>query len=341
MTAPMGAIRIAVGLALALLAAPGAAAADDDFPPGEWKGTNGQDRAVKFAADPSGVHIFSTRLALTCAGGAKSTVRIWIPHIHLDLEATRGQFMYTRRRGSDDVLRVTGILAGAIATGTVSRRKGRCRSGVRPWTAAHSGAGGPGHDHHSDPNMRVGNHAPYPAVELASARNRRRADALRLATNAAAWRFATVALAESRGYIADPTITPVYRPGIVHFRKNRVHFWGRVLEPRRPQALIFWCPPAGECHLVALMYRAPPDSRPPTYGGLIGWHRHSLKGTWMTHVWLTGDVGSALAQCVPFNAITAYNPLVAFEPYRADIPGLDEPCSDTAGLAAPAPQASG
>ena len=89
----MGAIRIAVGLALALLAAPGAAAADDDFPPGEWKGTNGQDRAVKFAADPSGVHIFSTRLALTCAGGVKTTVRIWIPHIHLELEATPGQFM--------------------------------------------------------------------------------------------------------------------------------------------------------------------------------------------------------------------------------------------------------
>jgi hypothetical protein len=188
-----------------------------------------------------------------------------------------------------------------------------------------------GHD--SDPRLMAGNHAPYPPLELASARNRRRAEALRAATLAAAPRYATVALAEGKGYVADPTITPIYRPGIVHYRKNGPSFWGRVLEPRRPQALIFWCPPAGECSLVAFMYRVPADRRPPTYGGILGWHRHGLRGTWMTHVWLTNDTRSSLAQCVPFNAVTAFNPLVVFEPYRADVPGIDEPCPDTAGYA--------
>ena len=331
----MGSIRLAVALAL-VLALPPAARASDDFAPGEYKGANAQGLAVKFAADPSGVHIFSTRLKLRCGDGEKRTQRVWIPHMHLNLDASGGQFAYERRRASRDVLEVTGTLAGAVATGTVSRRKGPCASGIRTWTAVESGAGGRGtHQHDMDPRLMAGNHAPYPALELASARNRRRAEALRLATIAAAPRYATVALAEHAGYIADPNITPVYRPGIVHYRKHGPSFWGRVLEPRRPQALIFWCPPAGECSLVAFMYRVPADRRPPTYGGIIGWHRHGVRGTWMTHVWLTNDVTSSLAQCVPFNAVAAFNPLVAYERYRADIPGIDEPCPDTAGFAAP------
>ena len=335
----MAAIRVAVWPVLALLAAPAAAAGAEVFPPGTYKGANGQERAVEFAADPSGVHVFTTRLKLTCRDGATRTVRVWIPHIELSLDDIRGQFEYTRRRTAHDVVRVTGTLAGAIATGTVSRRQGACRSGTRPWTAAHAGAGG--HDHHSDPRMRRGNHAPYPAIELASARNRRRAEALRAATSAHAPRYATVALAESRGYVADTSITPWYRPGIVHFRKHVTQFWGRLLDARKPQALIFWCPEAGDCQLVAFMYRAERGSRPPTYGGLLGWHRHDLGGTWMTHVWLTGDVTSALAQCAPFNAITAYNPLVSYVHYRPDIPDLDEPCPDTTGYVADGAPASG
>jgi hypothetical protein len=259
----MASIRIALGLLL-LLALPAAAEASDDFPPGEYKGTTGQGRTVKLAADSSGVHLFATRLRLTCRDGEKRTIRVSVPHIHVDLEASGGQFTYIRRRGSTNVLRVTGTLAGTAATGTVHRRKGPCRSGTRTWTAVHSGAADHGHHHGSDPRLQVGNHAPYPSLELASAAHRRRADALHLATNRKAGRFATVAMAEAAGYVADPSITPVYRPGIVHYRKNGPHFWGRVLDPRRPQALIFWCPPAGECSLVAFMYRAPAEPRPRT-----------------------------------------------------------------------------
>jgi len=325
----MGWLRLAVVLAL-MLVLPPAAWAGDDFAPGEYKGGNGQGLAVKFAADPTGVHIFATRLKLSCGDGERRTQRVWIAHMHLDLDASGGQFTYERRRGSRDVLHVTGTIAGTVATGTVARRKGRCGSGTRPWTAIHTGSHDM-HEHHSDPRLMAGNQAPYPALELASARNRRRAEAVRVATIAATPRYATVALAEGKGYVADPNITPVYRPGIVHYRKHGPSFWGRVLEPRRPQALIFWCPPAGECSLAAFMYRVPADRRPPTYGGIVGWHRHGLRGTWMTHVWLTNDARSSLAQCVPFNAVTAFNPLVSYEPYRPDIPGVDEPCPDTAG----------
>jgi len=325
-------IRVAAALGL-LTALPAAARASDDFAPGEYKGTTVQGRAVRFAADASGVHMFGARLRLNCRDGEKRTIRVSVPHIHMDLEASGGRFAYTRRRGPANVLRVTGTLAGTVATGTLSRRKGPCRSDARTWTAVLSGAAGQ-HDHGSDARLHVGNHAPYPALELARGADRRRAGTLRLATTEASVRLATVAMAEARGYVADPSISPVYRPGLVHYRKNGARFWGRVLEPRRPQALVFWCPSTGECSLAALMYRAPPDSRPPAYGGLIGWHRHRLGGTWMTHVWLTSSTAASLAQCVPFNALTAYNPLVAYEPYRADVPGLDDPCPDTTGLAA-------
>lgn len=31
--------------------------------------------------------------------------------------------------------------------------------------------------------------------------------------------------------------------------------------------------------------------------------------------------------------MNAHNPLLAYERYRPDIPGVDEPCADTAGYA--------
>ena len=61
---------------------------------------------------------------------------------------------------------------------------------------------------------------------------------------------------------------------------------------------------------------------PPTYGGLLGWHRHATHATWMTHVWLTRSIRTALAQCAPVRAL----PALAWEPYVPDVPGVDEPC---------------
>jgi len=326
-------------MGVVLLAIP-AAAAGQDFPPGEYKGTTGQGRALKFAADPSGVHVFATRVKLSCRDGEKKSVRLWIPHMHLNLDATGGRFTYSRGGpGSDNAVRVAGTIAGTSGTGTLSRRKGACSSGTRPWTAVHSGAAQNGagpHQHGTDPRFQAGNHAPYPATEQARPVHRRRAEALRRATVAEAGRFATVALADAAGYIADPKITSTAHPGLIHYRKNGPNFWGRVLEPRRPQALIFWCPSTGECVLAAFMYRAPGDDpSPPTYGGLLGWHRHGPRGNWMTHIWLTGSIASSLAQCGPFNALAAHNPLIVYEPYKPDVAGVDEPCPDTAGYVAP------
>jgi hypothetical protein len=51
----------------------------------------------------------------------------------------------------------------------------------------------------------------------------------------------------------------------------------------------------------------------------------------MTHVWLTAHTATSLAQCAPFNALHGRDPLLAWEPYTADVPTVDEPCPDTSG----------
>jgi hypothetical protein len=187
------------------------------------------------------------------------------------------------------------------------------------------------HQHHDDTMLHVGNVAPYPDITAASRSSRRKVRRLRRGTLRAATRFDTVAKATALGYVGDATLSPLYRPGLQHYRANGPRYRGRVLDPRMPQALVFWCPSVGDCTLAAFMYRAP-AKRAPAYGGLLGWHRHHPGTSWMTHVWLTPSARSALAQCAPFNALRAYNPSLAWEPFRVDVPIIDEPCPDTAGL---------
>jgi hypothetical protein len=89
------------------------------------------------------------------------------------------------------------------------------------------------------------------------------------------------------------------------------------------------------------MYRAPAKKMPPMYGGLVGWHRHQVTATWMTHVWITNTTRSAVAQCAPFEALHARNAQISYGPYRADVPMIDEPCPDTAGYTPPQSSTSG
>ena len=180
--------------------------------------------------------------------------------------------------------------------------------------------------------MHVGNMDEYPHWGAASLANRRRARRLHLRTNAAAKRYDTVAEARRLGYRSDPRISSTSCPGLVHFRVGGVRFTGRFLDPRRPQALVFWCNPRHRYKLAAAMYRARAGRPPRTWGDLLGWHRHTMNGTWMTHVWLTKRSRPAFAQCAPFNALRAYSG-IAYRPYRADVDGLDAPCSDTHGNA--------
>lgn len=120
-------------------------------------------------------------------------------------------------------------------------------------------------------------------------------------------------------------------PGLNHFRKNGTAMWGRLLDPRQPQSLMYWCDAKRRFRLAGMMFRAPGASRPPTFGNLMQWHKHAATrtATWMTHVWTVRDPVAAFATCAPFNAFAAEGKWMYHE-YIA-VPG-DEPCADTAGL---------
>ena len=60
---------------------------------------------------------------------------------------------------------------------------------------------------------------------------------------------------------------------------------------------------AGPPILLGFMYRAPLRKTPRFAGKLLAWHSHTEDGrqgdNQMTHVWLTDDLRSALANCLP------------------------------------------
>ena len=78
------------------------------------------------------------------------------------------------------------------------------------------------------------------------------------------------------------------------------------------RSLVYWWPPAGEPVLVAFMYRMPlPDGWPRFGRPSLGWHAHGGDKpgrSLMTHVWMTADLRSAIANCMPVAALEAFTP---------------------------------
>lgn len=170
----------------------------------------------------------------------------------------------------------------------------------------------------------IGNPFEYPSAGI------RRHPRLRQITQAfrrAAPRF-TPARARALGYsfAGAPAC-----PAMVHARRKGTAMWGKVLDPRAPQSLMYWCGADGRYKLAGAMFRADGRTRPGTFGRLIRWHKHGGKRTshWMTHLWLVPDLRDAWATCSPFRAYEAAG-LFAYEPF-AWIPET-RPCTDTVGF---------
>jgi hypothetical protein len=165
----------------------------------------------------------------------------------------------------------------------------------------------------------VGQMGEYPDTTRVSATNLRAGTRLVEDTWANVSRFDTTAEAEQLNYSFNSAEdASLGWPGVRHMRKNGARFWGKVLNPRAPQALLWWCQAPEQCTLIGAMYRAQPEAMPPTYGGLIHWHKHGLTGSWMTHLWLTHDLRSALARCVPFAQLATVRGITA-QSYKPDI----------------------
>jgi hypothetical protein len=170
--------------------------------------------------------------------------------------------------------------------------------------------------------------ADMPDVDSASARQRAFARSLMRRTARRLAQLSTPARARRAGY------RPAGRwssKGVRHFNSRRAESDGRVLDPARPESVLFWRGPGGRARAAAAMFRAPSDRPPPRMGNpLLRWHvhyvcvkrvpgaprqirsRHCRAGTvarygvsQMLHVWRTGDLMTAYAMDPPLDALAS------------------------------------
>jgi hypothetical protein len=166
----------------------------------------------------------------------------------------------------------------------------------------------------------------YPDVPLATPAQRRAAVALwhRLRGVTARWR--DVAAAAASGF---DTHLAARTPGddsvgYLHAEHRRYSADGHVLDPNRPESLIYATEPGRRPRLVGVMFSVPRGVLGPTPGGpLSRWHSHIVcvrgskrglaprpdgtcprgatkaQGSEMLHIWFTGDLRSAFAVHAP------------------------------------------
>lgn len=190
---------------------------------------------------------------------------------------------------------------------------GDCDGGPRT-VSAH--AGGHHHEGTAEHNhFHTGGTPPdeYPNLRRASPARRAQARRLwRASLRIARERFPTYRAALRHGYRRFER--DWRKPLVFHVRQHAFDHDGRVLVPRRVESLVYWWPRRGSPVLVGFMYRYP-SNRKPTFGApLFGWHKHSRTAdNQMTHVWMTGSLRTALANCLPVRALERANPRFRYE----------------------------
>jgi hypothetical protein len=156
------------------------------------------------------------------------------------------------------------------------------------------------------------------------------ADRLVAATRSEAARYSDSATAEKDGY---RPVTPFafYGARAAHYQRDVAILDGRLLDPRRPEHLIYLKSPDSRLTLIGVMYLAPPGQGPPIGGPLTFWHTHDdlcanrlgvvpmlptgtcLAGTSplqleMLHVWLVDHPEGPFAEAPPPSTVTVTTP---------------------------------
>jgi hypothetical protein len=236
------------------------------------------------------------------------------------------------RRGSRPLfapVRVA-LVGGTLALALVA-------GGVGVWAAGtsaqvHSGPDGPqGADgtaaaaHGHGPNQ--------PDVAAAAAEERARAEALWRDSIANAQRWRDPEAATAAGFRFKDDRRAADRPvRLLHVPNPAWRGDGRVLDPTRPETLIYWRGPDDRLILVGVMYTAARGQPGPTVGGPITrWHDHEscrdpdtraklgrpVDGTCpdgqvlrrsgeRMHVWFTDDLATAFARRAPLQQLRAF-----------------------------------
>jgi hypothetical protein len=179
-------------------------------------------------------------------------------------------------------------------------------------------------------------HGPnLPSVAAASDDERARAEALWKASVAGAERWRDPEAATAAGFrFKDQAQAGSGRPvRFLHIPNPAWRADGRVLDPSRPETLVYWNGPGDRLTLVGVMYTAPRGTLGPTVGGPITrWHTHEScrdpdtrakvgrpvdgacpqgqgyrRSGEMMHVWFTDDLATAFARRAPLAALRAAN----------------------------------
>jgi hypothetical protein len=234
-----------------------------------------------------------------------------------------------------------GVAGAALALALVA-------GGTGVWAA---GAGG-----HRDPSAAGGGHDPashggaaaaptgadtgqhphgpnLPDVAAASDDERARAEALwkASAANAERWRDPAAAVAAGFRFRDGNEAGPDRRIRFLHVPNPAFRADGRVLDPTRPETLVYWDGPGDRLTLVGVMYTAARGAEGPAVGGPITrWHHHETcrdpatraklgrpadggcpdghvlrRSSEMMHVWFTDDLATAFARRAPLAALRA------------------------------------
>jgi hypothetical protein len=182
-------------------------------------------------------------------------------------------------------------------------------------------------DHAHGPNL--------PEVAAATDQERARAEALwkASAANAEQWRDPDAAAAAGFRFKDKDEAGPERRVRFLHVPNPAWRADGRVLDPARPETLIYWNGPGDRLTLVGVMYTAARGEAGPAVGGPITrWHDHEScrdpatraklgrpvngacpegqvyrRSGEMMHVWFTDDLATAFARRAPLTALRAAN----------------------------------
>lgn len=120
---------------------------------------------------------------------------------------------------------------------------------------------------------------------------------------------------------------------LFHVRSREYAYDDVWFNARKVESLVYYRRSDGTPILVGFMFRAPLGGQPAFGKPVLGWHSHGTPPkkpkrllTQMTHVWLTGDLRSGLANCMPVAQLEAFNPEFKLEPGSIGLGHESKPC---------------
>jgi hypothetical protein len=186
------------------------------------------------------------------------------------------------------------------------------------------------------PELAEQTHGPnVPEVAAATDDQRAKAETLWKASvaNAEQWRHPDAATAAGFRFKDKDEAGPERRVRFLHVPNPAWRADGRVLDPARPETLIYWNGPGDRLTLVGVMYTAARGASGPAVGGPITrWHDHEScrdpatsaklgrpvdgacpegqvyrRSGEMMHVWFTDNLATAFARRAPLAALRTAN----------------------------------